>query len=179
MFSVDSEVSRTYRIYMPADKIVAGYAVEACWEPPIKTPVTNPLEDFPITANQTEAYLFKLIVNNREVITDCSECCGGFYDCSDCRVELGFHSEIWKDWDPPFPNRMRINWPPVGCDSSILTPCDNGQEGWYDPVFDSCKYGNGTHRLVAYNYRAGSPSNPPHSYVAYDVWEYTVDDPSQ
>ena len=177
MFAHDASVSRTYRIYMPADKIVAGYAVEACWEPPIKTPITNPLEDFPITANQTEAYHFKLIVNNGEVITDCSSCCGAFHDCSDLHFELGFHSEIWKDWDPPFPNRAIINWPPPheGRWSMFLTPCGNDQEGWYEPpTIDSCKYGNGTHRFVAYNY-----VNPGHQHIAYEVFDYTVDDPSQ
>ena len=96
MFSVDSEVYRTYTIYMPSDTIVAGYAVEACWEEPLVMPVTNPLDDFPVTANQTEAYYFKYFVNNGEVITDCDTCCGLLHDCdTDLYVELGFYPAIW------------------------------------------------------------------------------------
>ena len=175
MFSVDSEVSRTYTIYMPADKIVAGYAVEACWEPPLVMPVTNPLEDFPVAANQTEAYRFKYIVNNGEVITDCSSCCGWSYYCSDLRVELGFHPELWENRNPPYPVKIRIYWPDWLGEEAMLDPC--GPEGWYEPShFDSCHYGNGTQRIVAYNYDPGM-SGPIH--ISYEVLDYTVDDPSQ
>ena len=69
MFEVDAVVERTYHIWLPTGPVAAGYAIEACWEPPINTPVTNPVEDFPITANQPEAYHFRFVVNDGNVIT--------------------------------------------------------------------------------------------------------------
>ena len=71
MFEEGKQVTRTYLIWLPPGQpVVAGYAVEACWEPPSIMPVTDPATDFPITANQPEAYRFYFNVNNGQVITD-------------------------------------------------------------------------------------------------------------
>ena len=71
MFMTDGAVTRTYTIWLPPGEVItAGYAVEACWEPPLNTPVTDPINDFPLTANQVEAYEFKCILNDGEIITD-------------------------------------------------------------------------------------------------------------
>ena len=78
MFAVDSSVSRTYKIWLPAGKpLIAGYAVEACWEPPTTTPVTDPLTDFPPSANQPEPYHVKIVVNNGNPVKYDSYCCDG------------------------------------------------------------------------------------------------------
>jgi hypothetical protein len=190
MFAVDAQVSRTYKIYMPTSKIVAGYAVEACWEPPTVMPVTNPLTDFPVTANQTEAYRFHYVVNNGDVVTDCSECCGTTPPpCSDLRVELGYYPAVWESLPhpnfPDYPDRATINWPPVhngdpvGSWDMILQPCS--QTEWYSPdLVNSCRYGNGTQRIVVYNYVGvwdGSDWAP--EFIAYEVFDYTVNDPNQ
>jgi len=100
MFAVDSSVVRTYTVWLPAGQpIVAGYAVEACWEPPIKEPVTDPLNDFPYSANQPEPYLFNLVINNGNPITD-DTCCGDpLYDCSDLRVECAAWYGFVFGWD--------------------------------------------------------------------------------
>ncbi|MCX6644820.1 MAG: hypothetical protein NTY09_00460, partial [bacterium] len=183
MFTVDSTVSRTYRIYMPTDNIVAGYAIEACWEPPSVMPVTNPLEDFPITANQTEAYRFHFVVNNGEVITDCESCCGQFQNsCDYLHIELGYYPELWEDIPFGYPARVYIHFPPPGDigqsgDHGVI-PCDNG---WFYLTggMDSCCYGNGTFRIVAFNHGSkadGSDIVP--TFIAYDVFDYTVDDPN-
>jgi len=97
MFTTDGLVQRTYNIWLPpGEPVVAGYAVEACWAPPTKTPVTDPLNDFPLSANQPEPYLFNLILNNNMTITE-SPCCGGdFQDCSRTRVECA----RWDGVDP-------------------------------------------------------------------------------
>ena len=70
MFRSYGVEERTYHIWLPPGPLVAGYAVEACWEPPTVTPVTDPLNDFPISANQQEPYHFEHIVNNNEPIEE-------------------------------------------------------------------------------------------------------------
>jgi len=55
-FSGDA-VIRPYDIFMPDDvEFVLGYAVDACWAPPTTVPVTDPMVDFPISANAPEPY---------------------------------------------------------------------------------------------------------------------------
>ncbi|MCX6647329.1 MAG: hypothetical protein NTY09_13365 [bacterium] len=99
MFSVNSSVSRTYKIWLPPGQpVVAGYAVEACWEPPTVTPVDDPLTDFPLTANQPEPYHLKWVVNNGEPIKEYSQCCLGAGDCSEYRVEVKQWGGITVDY---------------------------------------------------------------------------------
>lgn len=88
MFRVDGEVERTYKIYLPPGQLTAGYAVDACWDAPTKTPVTDPLNDFPISANQPEPYFYRYVVNNDKPI-DFKPCCGAPQDCSELRHEIG------------------------------------------------------------------------------------------
>jgi hypothetical protein len=48
--------------------MVVGYAVDACWEPPLVTPVLDPLTHFPPTANQPEPYRFEVVINDGEPV---------------------------------------------------------------------------------------------------------------
>ena len=82
---------------MPTHTIVAGDAIDASPGTATVMPVTDPLMDFPITANQTEAYRFHFVVNNGETMTDCSSCCGSGGQCNYLHIELGYHTDIWKD----------------------------------------------------------------------------------
>jgi hypothetical protein len=167
MFTSDASVSRTYHIWLPPGPVVAGYAVEACWEPPTVTPVTNPLEDFPVSANQQEAYHFSFVMNNGEVITECEGCCG-HVDCSDLYVEQ-------VQWWGMKSDRAHISWPDGGGLHTYLEECKPAQEGRYVFIkIGTCGQGNGTHRLVASNYWWDG------SYYgswAYTVFDYTVNDP--
>ena len=53
MFSCNKSVTRVYHIWLPPGQpVVAGYAVDACWEPATVTPVKDPIADFPVSANQ-------------------------------------------------------------------------------------------------------------------------------
>ena len=58
MFKHNDVFTRTYHIKPPdmPGPFEFGYVVSACWAPPTKTPVTNPLIDFPIIANCEDAY---------------------------------------------------------------------------------------------------------------------------
>jgi hypothetical protein len=86
IFLVNGEVERTYHIWLPPGPQVMGYAVEACWEPPTKTPVIDPVADFPESANQEEPYFLQMVVNNNQPITD-PNCCGSFDNCDTLWVE--------------------------------------------------------------------------------------------
>ncbi len=172
MFTVDGVVYRTYTIYLPPGPVVAGYAVEACWEPPLVTPVTDPLNDFPITANQPEPYLFKWIVNNGEVITDCDECCGpGFGACDERRIEL-------KQWGDISINYIFMAWPEGGSTGmGGIFECESPWEDCYSPFIGlvSCGHGgNGNHRMLSWvlDHNGGD-----HKDFAYTFVDYTVNDP--
>jgi hypothetical protein len=63
MFKHYDLFTRTYHIKPPegSGPFEFGYVVSACWAPPIKTPVTNPETDFPITANCEDAYEISIV----------------------------------------------------------------------------------------------------------------------
>jgi hypothetical protein len=53
MFKTWDFITRTYHIKLPDNPgpFEFGYVVSACWAPPVKAPVTDPENDFPVTAN--------------------------------------------------------------------------------------------------------------------------------
>jgi len=175
MFEHDKSVERTYHIWIPPGPVVAGYAIEACWEPPTVTPVTNPLTDFPISANQPEPYIHKMIVNNDEPVTDCDSCCWG---CDYSRM-------IFKQWSEPICNIHGIWLPPPehamnNCNIMRwnMYECDRfGYEGWYktpETIHPTCLYGNGTQRFLSVlcHYHHGQTSR-----VSWYLFDITNDDP--
>ena len=54
-FWAGDTVSVVYQIKLPVP-LVFGYAVDACWNNPTKSPVTNPITDFGMDANCPEAW---------------------------------------------------------------------------------------------------------------------------
>jgi hypothetical protein len=147
---------------------VAGYAVEACWEPPTVMPVTNPIEDFPSSANQPEAYHFKVVVNEGEVITDCDEWLPGSWLCDLIYADIaqwgGVTSYFW------------FKWPPDGVgDGGPIKQCDPPVEGRFEiGSFAPCEFGNGTFRGVCVN----SYFMNYHQNIAYTIFDWTVNDPT-
>jgi hypothetical protein len=169
IFATNSHVERTYRIWLPPGKpVVAGYAVEACWEPPTVTPVTNPIEDFPLSANQPEAYYFRYVVNNGEEITDCDEWQGPpWYDCGRMYVEL-------HEWGGITSLSYRRFHPGGGFTGGGFYDCDPPIENRFAPYHLSvCQYGNGTFRGVCLNFWFDGYFND----IAYTVFDWTVNDP--
>ncbi|MFH1675988.1 MAG: hypothetical protein ABIC40_03100 [bacterium] len=173
-FTCFGSVERVYTIWLPpGDPVVAGYAVEACWEPPINTPVTNPIVDFPESANQPEAYHFKYVMNNGEVITNCANCCGFYIDGSDLRAEIKFwHDITWKDtyimqiYNSGFSDAGGVFWCKPGEDIYCPTPSGCHNDG----------IGNGKFRQLAISYRHGTLDEPNHSNLAFDLYDYTVEE---
>ncbi len=55
LYPADSE-KQTYSLALPSGEFVLGYAVDASWDIPDVDPVTDPMTDFPITANCIEPW---------------------------------------------------------------------------------------------------------------------------
>jgi hypothetical protein len=70
LFRANQAVTRTFSIKTQPGPMTVGYAVEACWEPPLKMPVTDPILDFPSSANQDEPYFFKVTINDGKPVED-------------------------------------------------------------------------------------------------------------
>jgi hypothetical protein len=151
--------------------VIAGYAVEACWEPPTVMPVTNPFVDFPITANQPEAYYFRYVVNEGETITDCEAWLTmPTIDCTHTYIELAQWGGITSN------HYMRLYFAGGG-DGGGLDPCEPPVEGRFEGYhMGECQYGNGTFRGFCYIYRFELGY---HYDFAYTVFDWTVDDPDQ
>ena len=169
MFETNSSVERTYTIYLPpGEPVVAGYAVEACWEPPTVTPVTDPLNDFPTSANQPEAYHFRVIVNNGDPIVQGSQCCiASQQDCSVFRAELNFWGDVGPDDYPDF--YLSGYWAGIGGGMGSVGTCDAPYEGFaFSSGFSGSLGGLGIHRDVyILCHPDGSPSQVPPSRVSW------------
>ena len=169
IFQTYSHVQRTYRIWLPpGEPIVAGYAVEACWEPPLRTPVTNPVEDFPLTANQPEPYYFQYVVNNGEDITDCEAWGDGEGDCEKMYMEFcqwgGLISTIYRRFRP---TGGFYGWGFWDCDPAVENRSATAEMA-------ACEYGNGTFRSVCLVFWFDGYFND----IAYTVFDWTVNDPN-
>ena len=178
MFRSNTQVTRTYRIWLPpGEPVVAGYAIEACWEPPTVTPVTNPVEDFPITANQTEPYHFKMIFNNGEPILEGGDCCGKGPDpCSDLRLEVREWDSDWGDENHTTHITWYITtWSELSAMSIFYLPCDDsygedvyrlGPWNWWDSA-------PGRHRDIICVFDA-NPGGNQRSDGVFDLLDYTI-----
>ena len=180
MFAHSASVSRTYHIWLPPGLIVAGYAVEACWEPPINTPVTNPIEDFPITANQPEAYRFKIVINDGNPVTD-PKCCNTIPPSTvhEARAEIytwylppehipgNYYIGTWADEE--------VQWCHQGCTTG---DCEEPPEWRCFGNWKLSNYPNGVYQLIACEYHVNSTKVPwPIATTAMDVYEIVIDIP--
>jgi hypothetical protein len=169
MFRTTGSVTRTYKLWLPKGKpVIAGYAVEACWEPPLKTPVIDPLNDFPTTANQPEAYYLKWTLNNGEPIKYQDGCCNGAGDCSDVYAEI-------KQWGGVTTDHYWILSDIVTSLSAYFIQCDPAQEGVYSPMpFGIANIPPGKYLFLGAHVESHFPDY--YLYTSYDILEFeTVD----
>jgi len=170
MFRTFGEVTRTYKIWLPpGEPVVAGYAVEACWEPPLVSPVTNPVADFPISANQPEPYYFNIILNNGEPIVHGSGCCGADSPdgCDTLRLDV-------REWDEV--KNTHLTWWAPSCPVCITWmygPCGEEYEGFY--ASDMGVSGNppGKQRDLVMCFR-GEPSDGTRRDHVFHLMDFTV-----
>jgi hypothetical protein len=168
MFKSDGSVIRTYTIWMPpGEPVVAGYAVEACWVSPDVMPVTNPVEDFPVSANQPEPYEFKVVLNEGEVITE--KCCTYTHD------QIYFTLKQWGG--------VTVNYVAINADHEEIP--GGGPAKPYGPEFPN-DYGKNYLFVVTVDYPDGDwiavgtafrgELNPVGEFdQAYTVFEFTID----
>ncbi|HDS30570.1 MAG TPA: hypothetical protein ENN67_05940, partial [Firmicutes bacterium] len=83
VFTAGSSNTRRYRIKFPMDpgpKVVYGYAVDASWNFPSPNPPNEIPDDFPINANQPEAYRIDIrpVLNNLYFDTETGASGGSF-----------------------------------------------------------------------------------------------------
>jgi hypothetical protein len=64
MFLPGTQETRTLAIILPGGPFDFGYAVDASWELPSVNPVTNPVDDFPTSANCNEAYKINISIGD-------------------------------------------------------------------------------------------------------------------
>jgi len=165
--------TRSYHIWLPPGPVVAGYAVEACWLPPKKVPVEDPIEDFPISANQPEAYHFNVVVNDGKPVTVDDPCCLGL-SVHEARAEMDF----WYLVPETFPDAFWIGawspdiaWNPGGttateCDGPPNWRCMAGHGFAYDP--------DGLYQFIAFEWHVWTDVYPI-PYMAVDLFEVEID----
>ena len=80
VFAAGAVNTRRYRIRFPLDpepEVIYGYAVDASWAAPIVNPPVQIPADFPIEANQPEAFLVQLQVEDNTLFYDFDSGQGG------------------------------------------------------------------------------------------------------
>jgi len=180
MFECNAVVSRTYHIWLPPGPQEAGYAVEACWEPPLVTPVTKPADDFPITANQPEAYRAKFVINDGMPITD-PYCCnhGGTKTVHEGRVEVD--TWYWTNSNGEEPSGFQAaHWCPpqqIGdCTGGCETFPTDGPPSWYVVVdIPAIDLEDGVHQYVGVFMPVYPSSWSEVTRPAFDIFEITLD----
>jgi len=168
MFADYGSVSRTYHVWLPPGPVVAAYAVEACWEPPTKKPVTNPIVDFPLSANQSEPYKFYFDLNNGEPITE-PGCCGDKYDPSQAYMyskQWGGHTAKHFASFSDYHHGSGGWWPPCG---------DEWPDMYCASLFNADNFPDGDYIGVAVNFRGVFDPEPKQIEIAYTVFEFTID----
>jgi hypothetical protein len=178
IFAHYASVSRTYHIWLPPGPIIAGYAVDACWEPPLVKPVTNPIDDFPITANQPEAYRFKIVINDGNPVTD-PKCCNTIPPSTVHEAR----AEIYTWYLPPefVPDNYWIGtwtedfgWCPQGCTTS---ECEEPPEWRCFGNWKLSNYPNGVYQFIGFETHVYVHAGEPLMYPAFDVYEIVIDIP--
>ena len=177
MFAHDRSVTRTYHIWLPPEPIVAGYAVEACWEPPTVTPVTDPLTDFPFSANQPEPYLFEVVMNDGIPVTNCEECCQGYTSEYCCQYRWRF-----LEWQSQiFGTHLIFSYKDgegYGAADNLWWDCTES-EGWLTSFgISACPYGNGNHRFLTLLERYDKDDDQYSRDRAWSLVDVTIDDPN-
>jgi hypothetical protein len=178
MFETGKTVSRTYHISLPPGPVTAGYAIDACWEPPTVTPVSDPAKDFPFSANQPELYHFKIVINDG-VMPLTTGCCLNI-TVHEARAEVddwyrlptAFEGNIVGIWNED------ILWSKAG--TALWFECDNVPDHPDDwgclSDYPLSSHPNGEYQIFAYEYHDSIPP-PKHKvlYPAFDVVKVTID----
>jgi len=177
MLESGASVEKTFLLSLPTGPIMAGYALDVCWEPPTVMPVLNPADDFPITANQPELYKFEWVYNNGEVITYKS-CCNEI----NASIDQGYvEYYLWYKLPEADPNCI---WAGSRCSSFMINYAGHCTEIGDSPDPDHIhlapgKYlggeDDGVYQFVAVEHHVFPGSQEPVAYPSFDVFEIEID----
>jgi hypothetical protein len=177
MLEAGAAVSRAFHISLPSGPWRAGYALDVCWEIPTVMPVTNPVDDFPFSANQPELFHFKVVYNNGLVITDPS-CCN-HYGSPPSTIEEGYvELDLWYLLPDAIEKRM------VGfrCEAFYKTSSLTGDCDSPDPEHVRCAPGfkfssvpDGIYQVLAHEIHSETHAFQPVPYPSFDVFEVEID----
>jgi hypothetical protein len=177
MLESGASVERSFHLSLPAGPIIAGYALDVCWEPPTVMPVLDPADDFPITANQPELYKFEWVFNNGNKITF-HQCCNVVnYTINEGYVEL-------YEWYR-LPPADSVSCNNVGSWNEYFT------DAWGGFCADDCdspnpkhircapgtwveEPGNGIYQAIAIENHSVMPFHQLKKNVSFDVYEFEV-----
>ena len=178
MLESGASVERSFHLSLPSGTIVAGYALDACWEPPTVMPVLNPADDFPITANQPECYKFEWVLNNGVVITE-KTCCNEVLPPT---VEEGYvEFYLWYKLPEAIPDGIWTGcWNEefiISCGGTLTYAGDSP-----DPDHIRCTPGhyfqfepNGIYQTLAVEHHAHIGLFELAKYPSFDVFEVEID----
>jgi hypothetical protein len=178
IFEVDEHVGRTYHIWLPTGPVAVGYAIDACWEPPTVTPVTDPVSDFPYSANQPELYHFKCVINDGLPLTPTDGCC----------LDIGVHEaraemDGWYFVPPSDPTTRWVGFwnEEYDCSSPGYATeiCDSLPDHPDWRCLADCGLNDlpdGEHQFFGFEFHAANPEYPYSLlYPSIDVIEIIVD----
>jgi hypothetical protein len=173
MLESGKSVERIFHISLPSGPSQAGYALDVCWEPPVNVPVVSPVDDFPITANQPEAYYFRSLYSEDNVINSYNCCNMGDYTIAEGKVEFAFWYLLPDIYDDPYwggwTDSFKINKNGGSC-----PPCDSPDPD-HIRCISQCSFGfpNGTYQILGYFgwYKYGEKI----PYVSFDVFDLVLD----
>jgi hypothetical protein len=141
-------------------------------------PVTNPVDDFPFSANQPELFHFEVVYNNGNVITD-KYCCN--YEPPGGIDEGYFELDLWYVLPDAYQDaRMVGAWCEYFdiCKGGVLSAaCDSP-----DPVHIRCcggylfsKQPSGIYQVLAYEAHELYGPLLDYSYPSFDIFEVVLD----
>jgi len=166
-FYAGDEITVTYRIDMPdsPNPWIFGYAVDACWAPPISKPVDDPMTDFGPEANCPEAW--KIEVTDAPIGNGLTDCGG--------QAALSIYVYDWQGKDDVHP--VLVECPELFDGEVEATWAEDGV-GFtrHEAVLENVKLASeDTYRcLVGKEAQENDPSKPWLDITAYQIHELVV-----
>jgi len=166
-FYAGDEIAVTYKVDMhdPPNPWVFGYAVDACWMPPISKPVDDPMTDFGLDANCPEAW--KILISHAPIG-------GGLTDCGG-QAMLTIDVYDWQGKDDAHPVVVEC---PELFDGVVEATWKQDGVGYtrYEAVVENVKNAPaGVYRCLVSNEAAeNDPSKPWLDITAYQLHELEV-----
>jgi hypothetical protein len=160
MFLPGTQETRQMLLHVPTGPFKFGYAVDACWTPPLKKPVVDPESDFPITANCTEPYMISITVGESldEWSGSSTQICVDIFSHHDPDSDFNIFDDY--GWNGPTFDSTSF--------TETITPGGNLRTSWY--IHNTYSTKPGDYPLFLY-YKGYSYVDP--NFYAVPAWQVT------